>query len=121
MTYQQQSDLRLMAQARGLAGTEFDAFMGFHQSVFRDGGSVPLKYRELIGLAVGAANKCAYCIDTHSRGATDAGASPSELTETVLVAAAVCAGGTAAHSLLALRLVSQGGEAGEAEAAGERS
>jgi AhpD family alkylhydroperoxidase len=107
MTYQQQADLRLLTQARRLASTEFDAYMAFHESVFRDGGSVPLKYRELIGLAVGAATKCGYCVDTHTRGAASAGASSAEMTEAALVAAAVCAGGTAAHALLALRLLKE--------------
>lgn len=107
MTYQQQSDLRLLPQLSRLASTEFEAFMAFHQSVFRDGGSVPLKYRELIGLAVGAATKCGYCVDTHTRGAVGAGASSTELAEAVLVAAAVCAGGTGAHALLALRLLTE--------------
>ena len=114
MTYQQQSDLRLLSQVRRLAGTELDAFMAFHESAFRDGGTVPLKYRELIGLAVGAATKCGYCIDTHTRGAAGAGASSAEIAEAVLVSAAVCAGGTAAHSLLALRLLNEASGDGEA-------
>jgi AhpD family alkylhydroperoxidase len=104
MTYQQQSDLSLLPQARHLARTEFDAYLAFHESVFRAGGAIPLKYRELIALAVGSAAKCGYCIGTHTRGAVDAGASRAELTEAVFVASAVCAGGTAAQALLALRL-----------------
>jgi AhpD family alkylhydroperoxidase len=104
MTYQQQSDLILLPRARQLARAEFDAFMAFHESVFRDGGAIPLKYRELIALAVGSAMKCGYCIDTHTRGAAAAGADGTELAEAVFVAAAVGAGSVAAHSLLALRL-----------------
>lgn len=107
MTYQQPADLNLLPEARRHAGTELNAFTAFHESVFRDGGSVPLKYRELIALAVGAATKCGYCIDTHTRGAASAGANSAEITEAVFVAAAVCAGGTAAHSLLALRLLKE--------------
>jgi AhpD family alkylhydroperoxidase len=118
MTYQQQSDLSLLPQARRLAAEEFDAFMAFHQSVFRDGGAIPLKYRELIALAVGSAAKCGYCIDTHTKGAADAGASDAELTEAVFVAAAVGAGGAAAHALLALRLHEQADAGGQADAAG---
>ena len=116
MTYQQQSDLTMLPQARRLARTEFDAFMAFHESVFRDGGAVPLKYRELIALAVGSALKCGYCIETHTNGAAAAGASDAELTEAVLVAAAVGAGGTAAHALLALRLHEESHEESKASA-----
>jgi AhpD family alkylhydroperoxidase len=104
MSYQEPADLNLLPQARHEARTEFDAFMAFHEAVFREGGSIPRKYRELIGLAVGAANKCGYCIQTHTRAAAEAGASRAEITEAVFVAAAVSAGGTAAQSLLALRL-----------------
>jgi AhpD family alkylhydroperoxidase len=104
MTYQQPADLTLIPQVRDLATTEFDAFLAFHESVFRADGTLPLKYRELIALAVATAAKCGYCIDTHTRGAAAAGASPTEMTEAVFVAAAVSAGSTMAHSLLALRL-----------------
>lgn len=107
MTYQQPADLNLLPQARHHAPAEFEAFMGFHQAAFRDGGAIPRKYRELIGVAVGATAKCGYCVDTHTRGAIEAGASRAEITEAIFVAAAVSAGGTAAHSLLALRLTAE--------------
>jgi AhpD family alkylhydroperoxidase len=104
MTYQKPSDLGLVPAVRALAPDEFDAFLAFHDSVFRDGGAVPRKMRELVALAVATATRCAYCIDTHTRGATDAGATREEISEIGFVAAAVCAGGAMAHSLLALRL-----------------
>lgn len=104
MTYQQPSDLRLVPAVRPLATDEFDAFMAFHESVFRDGGAVPRKTRELAALAVAMTTRCSYCIDTHTRGAADAGATREEIAEIGFVAAAVCAGGAMAHTLLALRL-----------------
>ncbi|MFI1912807.1 carboxymuconolactone decarboxylase family protein [Nocardia sp. NPDC020380] len=54
--------------------------------------------------ARGAVARCAYCIDTHVRGAAAAGATRVEIAEACAVAAAVCAGGATAHGLLALRL-----------------
>jgi AhpD family alkylhydroperoxidase len=78
--------------------------MAFHEAAFREGGAVPRKYRELVALAVATAAGCPYCIETHTRGATDAGASREEMTEVSFVAAAVSAGATAAHGLLGLRL-----------------
>jgi AhpD family alkylhydroperoxidase len=104
MDYQQSSDLRLAPVARGLAKAEFDAFMTFHETALRPDGMVPKKYRELIALAVATATKCAYCIETHTRGAAAAGATREEMIEASFVAAAVHAGGVMAHSLLALRL-----------------
>ncbi|MFI8458142.1 carboxymuconolactone decarboxylase family protein [Kitasatospora sp. NPDC101447] len=104
MTYQQPSDLRTVPTVRALARDEFDAFIHFHESVFREGGTIPLKLRELVALAVAMTTRCSYCIDTHTRGATDAGATREEIAEIGFVAAAVCAGGAMAHALLALRL-----------------
>ncbi|MEU8924357.1 carboxymuconolactone decarboxylase family protein [Kitasatospora sp. NPDC048545] len=104
MTYQQPSDLRTVPTVRALAQDEFDAFIRFHETVFRDGGTVPRKLRELVALAVAMTTRCSYCIDTHTRGAADAGATREEIAEVGFVAAAVCAGGAMAHGLLALRL-----------------
>lgn len=104
MCYQQPSDLARAPQARALAPAEFDAFMNFHHTAFREGGAVPLKYRELTALALATLTKCAYCIDTHTRGAGQAGASAEEIAEIAFVAAAVGAGGPLAHGMLALRL-----------------
>ncbi|GHG72614.1 carboxymuconolactone decarboxylase family protein [Streptomyces griseocarneus] len=104
MTYQHPSDLQRVPAVRELAKTEANAFLAFHAAVFRDGGAIPLKYRELIALAVATATRCAYCIDTHTRGAAEAGATPHEMTEAAFVASAVSAGGAMAHSLLAHRL-----------------
>ena len=104
MSYQQPSDLARVPEARALAKTEADAFLAFHEAAFRDGGAVSRKYRELVALAVATAAGCPYCIDTHTRGATVAGASREEMTEVSFVAAAVCGGATVAHTLLGLRL-----------------
>ncbi|MEU7551345.1 carboxymuconolactone decarboxylase family protein [Streptomyces sp. NPDC044571] len=104
MTYQHPSDLHRVGQVRDLAKTEADAFLAFHAAVFRDDGVVPRKDRELVALAVATANRCAYCIDTHTRGAAEAGATGQEMTEVAFVAAAVSAGGAMAHGLLSHRL-----------------
>ncbi|MEU1376566.1 carboxymuconolactone decarboxylase family protein [Streptomyces triculaminicus] len=104
MSYQQPSDLHRVPAVRELAKTEANAFLNFHAAVFREGGAVPLKHRELIALAVATSTRCAYCIDTHTRGAAEAGATRQEMTEVAFVASAVSAGGAMAHSLLAHRL-----------------
>ena len=45
-----------------------------------------------------------YCIDAHTRQARANGATKQEIAEAAFVAAAVKAGGTLAHSLMALRI-----------------
>lgn len=116
MCYQQPSDLHLAPKVRGLAQTEFDAFMAFNDAAMRAGGAVPKKYRELIALAVATSTKCAYCIDMHTRGAEEAGATAEEIAESAFVAAAVNAGGVMGHSLLALRIHDEVKEAATVDA-----
>jgi AhpD family alkylhydroperoxidase len=113
MCYQQASDLHLTPKVRGLAQPEFDAFMHFHEVAVREGGAIPRKYRELIAIAVATTTKCAYCLDTHARGALAAGATEEEIAEASFVSAAVNAGGAMAHSLLALRLYGEAKEEGK--------
>lgn len=81
------------------------AFAAFDSAVFAtEGREIPLKYRELIALAVGITTQCVYCIDGHSQNAVKAGASEAELAETAWVATAIRAGGGYAHGRLAFKL-----------------
>ncbi len=69
-----------------------------------EGREIPLKYRELIALAVAVTTQCPYCIDSHSQNAVKAGASTTELAEAAWVATAIRAGGGFAHGRLAFKL-----------------
>ncbi|MFZ4893931.1 carboxymuconolactone decarboxylase family protein [Plantibacter sp. Mn2098] len=81
------------------------AFADFDSAVFQaEGREIPLKYRELIALAVGITTQCVYCIDAHSQKAVAAGASEGELAEAAWVATAIRAGGGYAHGRLAFKL-----------------
>jgi len=73
------------------------AFFAFDGAVFKD-GAIPLKYKELIAVAVAVTTQCPYCIDIHAKRAKEAGASEEELAETTLVAAAIRAGGAVTHA-----------------------
>ena len=73
---------------------------------------IPRKYRELIALGVAFTTQCAYCIDAHTKHARANGASKQEIAEAAFVAAAVKAGGTLAHSLMALRIFDEEEKAG---------
>jgi len=81
------------------------AFTEFDDLVFaKEGREIPLKYRELMALAVGVTTQCVYCIDAHSQAAVAAGASEGELAEAAWVATAIRAGGGYAHGRLAFKL-----------------
>ena len=79
-----------------LAPEAFKAFAAFDQAAFK-GDAVPLKYKELMAVAVALTTQCPYCIEIHARKAKKAGATERELAETVLVAAALRAGGAMTH------------------------
>lgn len=86
-----------------LAPEVFKAFAAFDQAAFA-GGSVPLKYKELIAVAVALATQCPYCITIHADRATKAGATQQDLAEAALVAAApLRAGGAVTHATHALK------------------
>src|ERR1700736_4501459 len=72
------------------------SFQGFDKAALAD-GAIPKKYKELMAVAVGLTTQCPYCIDVHRKAALDAGATEQELAEATLVAAALRAGGAAAH------------------------
>jgi AhpD family alkylhydroperoxidase len=72
------------------------AFWAFDKAAMA-AGAIPVKYKELIALAVGFTTQCPYCIEIHSNRAREAGATDAEIAETVVVAAALRAGGAITH------------------------
>jgi len=80
------------------------AFAAFDGAVFAaEGRAIPLKYRELIALAVALSTQCVYCIEAHATKAKNAGASQTEIAEASWVAAALKAGGAFAHGRLGFK------------------
>jgi AhpD family alkylhydroperoxidase len=106
--YHDPGDKKYGAHLRRGAGPEFDAYLALNTAAGRTDGAVPLKYRELIAVAVALTTQCVYCIETHVNAAKAAGVSAEELSETVFVAAALRAGGAVAHGRLALKLFEHG-------------
>src|SRR5436305_12595592 len=74
----------------------FKAFVAFDEAAFR-GGAIPLKYKELMAVAVALTTQCPYCIEIHAKRAKAAGPSEQEMAETTLVAAALRAGAAMTH------------------------
>ena len=87
-----------------LTGDEAQKFLSFNRATERQDGAIPRKYRELVAIGVALTTQCAYCLDVHTRHARAHGVTKEELAEAAFVAAAVRAGGTLAHSLMALRM-----------------
>ncbi len=102
--YHEHSDLAFLDEMAKLAPTEFAGFVRLDSIVGRSDGAVPLKYRELMALAVAFTTQCPYCLDVHTAAAKAAGATREEVVETALIAAAMRAGAAVTHGALALKL-----------------
>src|ERR1041385_586211 len=85
-----------------LAPKVMEAFWAFDKAAVAD-GAIPVKYKELIAVAVAVTTQCPYCIDIHSNNARKAGATETEIVEAAMVAASLRAGAAVTHATHALR------------------
>jgi len=90
------SNLNKLAHVGELVPETMAAFQAFDKAALAD-GAIPKKYKELMAIAVALSTQCPYCIEVHRQQAVDAGATETELAETVHVAAALRAGGAITH------------------------
>lgn len=73
--------------------------MNLKHTASRADGVIPVKYRELMSVAVALTTQCAYCIESHIQNAVRAGATREEIAETVFIVAALRAGGAVGNGL----------------------
>ena len=98
-------DMKHLAKLKVLdanAAEGMKAFWAFDKAAMAD-GAIPVKYKELMALAVAFTTQCPYCIEVHSGRARQAGATDPEISEAVLVAAALRAGAAVTHGTHALK------------------
>ena len=79
-----------------LSPEAWEAFVAFDKAAMAD-GALSTKTKELIAVAVALTTQCAYCIEIHTKKAKKAGNTDAEIAETVMVAAALRAGGAVTH------------------------
>jgi AhpD family alkylhydroperoxidase len=84
-----------------LAPEAMKAFWAFDKIAVAE-GAIPVKYKELIAVAVATTTQCPYCIEIHTGNARKAGATDAELVEAAIVAASLRAGGAITHATHAL-------------------
>jgi AhpD family alkylhydroperoxidase len=84
-----------------LAPEVMKAFWAFDKIAVAD-GAIPVKYKELIAIAVALTTQCPYCIEIHSNNARKAGATEEEIAEAAMVAASLRAGAAVTHATHAL-------------------
>lgn len=90
-------NLTKMKKLGEMAPEAVAAFHAFDKAAFEH-GTIPLKYKELMAVAVALTTQCPYCIEIHAKKAKKAGATEQELAETAMVAAALRAGGAVTHA-----------------------
>lgn len=96
----------IAAERKRLAPETADAFKAFTQRVFAE-GALSAKTKQLIAVAVAHVTQCPYCIEGHTAGALQRGATAEEIMEAIWVAAEMRAGGAYAHSALALETIAR--------------
>jgi AhpD family alkylhydroperoxidase len=84
-----------------LAPPVMKAFWAFDKAAVAE-GAIPVKYKELIALAVALTTQCPYCIEIHQGNARKAGATDPEIVEAGMIAAALRAGAAVTHTTHAL-------------------
>jgi AhpD family alkylhydroperoxidase len=92
-------DMKNLAKLKTLdadAPEGMKAFWAFDKAAMAE-GAIPVKYKELMALSVAFTTQCPYCIAIHSDKARKAGASPQEIAEVVVIAAALRAGAAITH------------------------
>jgi AhpD family alkylhydroperoxidase len=96
-----QQNLTKLKKMSAFAPEVMTAFWAFDKAAVAD-GAIPVKYKELIAVAVALTTQCPYCIDIHSGNARKAGATDTEIAEAAMVAAALRAGASVTHATHAL-------------------
>src|SRR5258708_27531527 len=89
-------NLAKLKKMDSLAPEVMKAFWAFDKAAVAE-GVIPVKYKELIAVAVALTTQCPYCIDIHSGNARKAGATDAEMAEAAMVAAALRAGAAVTH------------------------
>lgn len=103
MCFHEPTDRKYAAHLRRGAPEMQKAYAALGETVFKGEGQVPQKYRELIAIGVAVTTQCPFCIDSHTKAAVEAGATPEELAEAVMVSAALRAGGAVTHGFQVMK------------------
>jgi AhpD family alkylhydroperoxidase len=97
-------DLKNLAKLKILdanAAEGMKAFWAFDKAAMAP-GAIPVKYKELMALAVAFTTQCPYCIDIHAKKARAAEATEQEIAEVVVISAALRAGAAITHGTHAI-------------------
>ena len=104
--YYHGGSMKQLRKLRELKPDLFASFVDFDTKVFED-GLLGKKVKELIAVGVAHVTQCPFCIEAHTKRAKQAGAADAEVAEAIFVAMALRAGGSWAHSAIAMETLSE--------------
>ncbi len=104
--YYHSDDMKRLRKLRDLKPDLFKSFVEFDSKVFEE-GTLSVKIKELIAVGTAHITQCPYCIDAHTKRAKKAGATDAEIAESIFVAMALRAGGSWAHSAIAMKALEE--------------
>ncbi|MGM5631612.1 carboxymuconolactone decarboxylase family protein [Apibacter raozihei] len=82
---------------------QVEAWLSFDEEIHNVESAIPSKYKELISIAVALTTQCPYCIEVHTKKAVEMGISQQELTETIMITAALRSGAAMGYGLLSMK------------------
>jgi alkylhydroperoxidase/carboxymuconolactone decarboxylase family protein len=98
--YYEEQDLERFSEIGKYRPDLYDSFMNYYQGVMA-AGSLTVREKALIALAVAHTVQCPYCIDAYTRALLAAGSNLEEMTEAIHVAAAIRGGAALIHGIQA--------------------
>lgn len=104
--YYESDDLAEFDRVGDYAGELYDGYDAWYQKTMAE-GALPSKIKELIACAVAHAVQCPYCIDAHTKGAYNKGATKDEIMEAIHVASVIRGGASLVHGVQALRALEE--------------
>lgn len=93
---QSMDNLKRLGKLEQAGNESWKKFQEFNDAAMAD-GAIPVKYKELIALAVALTTQCSYCLEIHRKSAEKVGATQEEIAETIMVASVLRAGATVTH------------------------
>jgi alkylhydroperoxidase/carboxymuconolactone decarboxylase family protein len=99
MNYYESDDLGKFGDIGNFRKELADKFFEYYNKVMGEPGSLTVREKSLIALAVAHSKQCPYCIDAYTTSCLENGSNPDEMIEAVHVAASMDAGIDLVHGV----------------------
>ena len=101
--YTESTDKQFAKEIIESAPQQSKAWLNFDKEVHDVQTCIPAKYKELISIGIALTTQCPYCIEVHTLKAKEIGITQEELSETIMIAAALRSGAAVGYGLLSMK------------------